>query len=103
MKKPVVFYQFDSENFRKGQYGEGYFNYQENPFGDSAKEQGEVFNLIEKYIGKNFEVSDSYLRAHEKYFKLYDTDNCRRIFETIKENNCERMDKGKWKVQKHQN
>ena len=83
MKKPVIFYQFDSKNFRKRQYEEGYFNYQENPFGESAKGQDEVFNLIEKCIEKNFAVSDSYLQAHKEYFRLYDTNNCRRIFEIV--------------------
>lgn len=84
MKKPVVFYQFDYENFRKGQYGEGYFSYQNNPFGDRVTRMEEVFRLIEGYIEKDFSVSDTYLRAHEKYFRLYDVNNCKRVYETIK-------------------
>lgn len=83
MKKPVIFYQFDYKNFRKGQYGEGYFSYQKNPFGDRETRQEEIFNLIEKYIKKDFSVTNAYLQAHKEYFRLYDTNNCERIYRVI--------------------
>lgn len=85
MKKPVVFYQFDYQNFRKRQYEEGYFSYQKNPFGDRVIKQEEVFGLIERYIKKDFSVSDSYLQAHKEYFRLYDTNNCRRVYKVVKD------------------
>lgn len=83
MKKPVIFYQFDYKNFRKGQYGEGYFSYQKNPFGDRETRQEEIFNLIEKYIKKDFSVTNAYLQAHKEYFRLYDTNNCERIYRVV--------------------
>ena len=85
MKKPVVFYQFDYQNFRKRQYEKGYFSYQKNPFGDRVIKQEEVFSLIERYIKKDFSVSDSYLQAHKEYFRLYDTNNCRRVYKVVKD------------------
>lgn len=37
MKKPVIFYQFDEEKYRKYQYDEGYFDYHNTSFGNSYK------------------------------------------------------------------
>lgn len=80
MKKPVSFYQFDYDIFRSAQYGEGYFNYKENPFGRSFSRKDEIFEDIEYYIKENFKVSKEYLDAHKDYFKLYDTSNCERVY-----------------------
>lgn len=85
MKKPVTFYQFDYDMFRMGQYKEGYFKYDDNPFGKSCRSLDDVFYDIEEYIKNDFNVSDEYLLAHKEYFKLYDKNNCKRIFDVVKE------------------
>lgn len=84
MKKPVVFYQFDYEKFRKYQYGEGYFHYNNNPFGKSYRYKDDVFQSIEDIASANFEVSQEYLEAHKEFFRLYDTNNCQRVYELTK-------------------
>lgn len=84
MKKPVLFYQFDYEVFRKAQYGEGYFDYSNNPFANSFRNKDEVFSEIEKIISSDFKVSKTYLAAHKEYFKLYDTDNCKRVYNVVR-------------------
>ena len=83
MKKPVIFYQFDYERFRKGQYEEGYFNYRDNPFGKSCTAKKEVFVELEKIIVNNFEVNNIFLTAHNNYFPLFDRMNCQRNFDTV--------------------
>lgn len=85
MKKPLVFYQFDYQVFRKGQYSEGYFDYKNNPFSESFESREDVFGQIEKYIRNNYAVSNEYLTAHAEYFKLYDTKNCERVYKVVKE------------------
>lgn len=85
MKKPVIFYQFDYEVFRKGQYGEGYFDYHNNPFGKSFENSDSVFNEIESIIKNDFKVSSEFLEAHNHYFPKYDTNNCKRIFDIIQD------------------
>lgn len=85
MKKPITFYQFDYEMFRSGQYGEGYFKYNDNPFGISCRNEKAVFDEIERIVNNNFEVTEEYLEAHKNYFRLYDTDNCKRVYDVIKE------------------
>ncbi|MDE6707461.1 MAG: CDP-glycerol glycerophosphotransferase family protein [Oscillospiraceae bacterium] len=81
MKKPVIFYQFDYDIFRKGQYGEGYFNYRKNPFANSYSDLLDVFNEIELIVKQNFTISDEYKKAHQIYFPAYDTNNCMRIYQ----------------------
>ena len=83
MKKPVVFYQFDYSLFRKAQYGEGYFSYQNNPFGKSFSERRDVLYAIERQIKNGFSVSDEYIAAHQDFFPLYDEDNCKRVYDVV--------------------
>ena len=84
MKKPVIYYQFDYDMFRKGQYKEGYFNYKDNPFANSLDNVCDVFNEIERLINLNFAVNDGFLDAHKKYFPLYDNNNCKRVYDVVK-------------------
>lgn len=85
MKKPVVFYQFDYEKFRIAQYKEGYFHYENNPFAKSFRDRISVFDEIEKLIQKEFLVDDVFLKAHNEYFPLFDTNNSMRVYEVVKE------------------
>ena len=85
MKKPVIYYQFDYDQFRKGQYQEGYFDYKNNPFGKSLQDKCEVFNEIENIIQNNFCVGKNYLTEHSIYFPLFDADNCKRVYEVVAE------------------
>ena len=81
MKKPVIFYQFDYEIFRKGQYPEGYFSYGDTPFGKQCFRKEEVFLELRKQIENQFAVSREYLDAHQRFFPLFDTENTRRAYE----------------------
>lgn len=85
MKKPVVFYQFDYDKFRAGQYGEGYFSYRDNPFAKSFETQEDTVNAIERIASNGFSVSESFETAHREFFKLYDTNNCERVYNVVKE------------------
>ena len=41
MGKPVIYYQFDEDEFRKNHYQEGYFSYREHGFGRVLKYENE--------------------------------------------------------------
>ena len=85
MKKPVIFYQFDYDRFRMGQYGEGYFSYTQNPFAKSYITKKDVLVALEQKISEGFAVSNEYLLAHKEYFRLYDNSNCKRVYLVVKE------------------
>ena len=71
MKKPVIFYQFDLEKFRIGQYGEGYFDYSNNPFGSSYREVVPLMEELKKYIEHDYSCSEYFLEEHKKIFSLF--------------------------------
>ena len=84
MKKPIIFYQFDLDDFRKGQYEEGYFDYQNNTFGKSCFVLDEVLEELEKVLERDFQCDDNYLKAHKAYFPFYDSNNSERVYNAVR-------------------
>lgn len=78
LKKPVIYYQFDQEEFMKKQYGEGYFSYERDGFGPVCKNRPEVIKSIMSKLDKKYTI-----RA-EEFFELHDDKNCERVYEAIK-------------------
>lgn len=86
-KKPVIFYQFDLEKFRNGQYPEGYFHYDDNPFAKSFKGSDDVLIETENIIKNEYQVDEKYMKGHEEYFQYYDSNNSERIYNLLKYKN----------------
>ena len=85
MKKPVIYYQFDQEKFRKYQYTQGYFSYEENGFGPVLSREDDVVDAVISYCESGFVPEEQYLQRHQEFFPLYDADNCRRNYEAIRD------------------
>ena len=83
MKKPVIFYQFDEEKFRKYHYKQGWFDYKKTSFGSVCYSSGEVITELKQIIDGGFVVSDEYLAEHGKVFPKYDKNNCERIYQLL--------------------
>lgn len=83
MKKPLVYYQFDYEKYRKGQYQEGYFSYENDGFGYVAKDEEDVVNQISLVINNKFLMDDTYVSRVDNFFAFRDKSNCSRIFNAI--------------------
>lgn len=83
MKKPIIFYQFDYKKYRKGQYKEGYFDYFNNPFGNSYREIEPLMQELQNHVSNDFVCSESFLSEYEKYFPYSDTNNSERVYEEI--------------------
>lgn len=84
MKKPVVFYQFDQDKFRKYQYGEGWFDYTNNEFGCAYDNVKDVVKKIEECVQCECVVTEKFMRMHAEVFTQYDKNNCQRIYDFIK-------------------
>lgn len=83
MKKPTLYYQFDEEKFRRGQYAQGYFDYREG-FGPVCTEPEQLLSALANMLRDGSFVMEALYRDRvEGFFPLYDTDNCRRNFEAI--------------------
>ncbi len=84
MKKPLLYYQFDCEQFRKEQYPEGYFSYREDGFGPVCTQENEVLAVLKQAVENGFQNEQIYLERHKAFFTLYDTHNCERNYQAIK-------------------
>lgn len=84
MRKPMIYYQFDMEKFRKGQYQKGYFDYKRDGFGPVCENQEELEKAIEIAAKQNLENEEIYKQREEEFFPLWDRDNCKRNYEAIK-------------------
>ena len=82
-KRGVIYYQFDTNEYRKNQLKEGYFSYEKDGFGDILTNSNEVINKVIYYIDNNFKVEDIYLKRMNMFFERKDKNNCRRILDEI--------------------
>ncbi len=85
MKKPMIFYQFDVEEFRKKHFSEGYFSYNRDGMGPVAETQEALIDSLKGfYDGEKFVNSEFYLERCDRFFPTHDKKNCERIYNAIK-------------------
>jgi hypothetical protein len=85
MKKPVILYQFDIERYRQDQYSEGWFNYDNDFFGPIFSNQDDLREYISEILAKDQGMDLQYIRKINELFRYTDGENCRRVYETIKQ------------------
>ena len=85
MKKPLACFQFDYERFSREHYKKGYFDYNNDGFGPVFNDESSLLDYIESMAENDFENTEPYISRHKDFFTLYDTDNCKRNFDAIKE------------------
>lgn len=85
MKKPLQYFQFDLMNFRRQQYEEGYFRYEEHGFGMIFNVENDSVNDIIEYSKINFNMDEKYKNRVNEFFKYVDNKNCARNFKAINE------------------
>ena len=86
MKKPMVFYQFDFEEFRAKHISEGYFSYRRHGMGPVVETQAELLEAIRAFnVDGQFVNTDFYLQRCDAFFPAHDNHNCERIYRAIKE------------------
>ena len=83
MKKPVIVFQFDYNEFRNADYKEGYFDYKNNPFSCSFDQYEQVITELEKKIQANYAVDVSFEEEHRRIFPYYDQNNSERIYQLL--------------------
>ena len=85
MEKPMIFYQFDEESFRKQHYGEGYFSYRRDAFGAVVKSEEETVAELEKILINGSRPEQKYLDRINGFFTMRDENNCARNFKAIED------------------
>lgn len=85
LRKPVLYYQKDREEFYKGQiYDKGYFDYDKNGFGKVLMEYDALVNEIINVIKNDCVLDAVYEKRIEQFFQFNDEKNCERVYNEIK-------------------
>lgn len=85
MNKPVVYYQFDEEEFFGGghTYSKGYFEYRRDGFGPVINYEDDLVTYIGDMISSNFVNNDVYSERVNNTFPFRDKNNSQRVFHAI--------------------
>ena len=85
MRKPLLYYQFDEEIYRKMHYQQGYFDYDINGFGPVKRQLAELINELDRICNNEFAIDKKYKDRINSFFEFNDSNNCLRTFLMINE------------------
>ena len=82
---PVVYYQFDRDQFYGGAHSvqQGYFDYRRDGFGPVVATENECINELKKVADRNFTVEPKYASLISRTFPMADGHCCERVYEEI--------------------
>lgn len=81
MKKPMMYYQFDKDEFEEKQYAESqYFTYEDDGFGPIIDTEDKLVSMIKKMYEKKFELENEYILRIDEFFEYDDNKNCERNY-----------------------
>jgi len=84
LRKPVLYYQMDEEEFYQGQiYDKGYFDYDQDGFGEVERNTDALVDRIIEYMENDCKLKDKYRERIDKFFAFNDQKNCERVYEKI--------------------
>ncbi len=83
MEKPVIYYQFDMEEFRKYHYQKGYFSYEEHGFGPVVMTEEALVNAVYECAGNGFRMQKEYRHRLEAFYTVRDEKNCERTYQIL--------------------
>ena len=83
IQKPVIYTQFDIEEYRKNHFPKADFDYEKHGFGPICYNMECTIKKIISLIENNCQLTRKYLNRIKNYFKYNDDKNCFRIYEAI--------------------
>lgn len=83
MKKPLLYYQFDYEKYRKGQYQEGYFSYKDDGFGEIVSNEKCLLKRLKCILDNEMLMPQKYQERVDRFFAFHDNQNCERTYQAI--------------------
>ena len=86
LRKPIVYSQFDKEQFFSGEhsYTKGYFSYEDNGFGPVCGDLDSTVDAMIQYIENDCKNSDEYISRIEDFYEYFDANSCKRVYEHIR-------------------
>ena len=83
MKKPIIYTQFDYDEYRKKHYKKGYFDYNLDGFGAVCSDIGVCIDNIIEELKDGCKIKKKYLKRIQKFFAFFDRKNNDRIYNII--------------------
>lgn len=83
LKKPVIFYQWDEEEFYRKHLYSKEMDYKKDGVGSVFDKHEDIISEIIDNIDNKFIIQEKYKKRVDKFFKFYDSNNCQRIYEYI--------------------
>lgn len=85
LKRPMIYWQFDEEEFFSGvhSYQKGYFDYRRDGFGPVCTEKQEVLTAMADLLARNCQPSDEYAERMHNTFAWRDGQCCERVLQAI--------------------
>lgn len=84
MEKPLLYYHFDYEKYRRGQYQDGYFSYEDDGFGKVVTKEDELLTELESILLGGMRMSAIYQNRVREFFAFHDNKNCERTYIAVK-------------------
>ena len=85
MEKPVIYYQFDKEEFLKYHYQKGYFSYEDHGFGPVVQTEDELADAVAECAANDFRLAEKYRRRLDAFYSVRDERNCERTYKILSE------------------
>ena len=88
MKKPIIYYQYDKEEFINkhiSNYRKSYFDFEKDGFGKVLNKEEDLLKEINYFIKNNFQIRKNHLKKIQDFFIIYDNKNCERIYNYLME------------------
>lgn len=83
MEKPIIYFQFDMEDFRKYSYQEGYFSYEKHGFGPVVKTEEALMDALRTCAEDGFRMEEKFHDRLDAFFPMRDENNCERTFRAL--------------------
>lgn len=85
LRKPIVYAQFDKEEFFNGEhsYTEGYFDYERDGFGEVEQNLEAVIDRVIEYMENGCKMKEKYLSRIDATFAFSDQNCSKRVYEEI--------------------
>ena len=81
LKKPLIYYRSGDDYH----YEENYFDYETMGFGDVIDNSEDLLNKIKFYLESDCKMEDKFQKRVDDFFKFNDRNNCKRVYDWIKE------------------
>lgn len=82
LRKPVIYYQFDEKDYRKGHFPQGYFDYHEG-MGPWTAHKEALLHEIENCVAADLKMESQYRERVNFFFTYHDQNNCERIYQEV--------------------